>query len=120
MSTRRLNVELNRLPERARANIVRLVEELRRRGLRIKAVYLFGSFARGDWLVTSDVDIVIISPDFEGMRFIDRLDLVYMVAWKLGLRPWIEAIPLTPRELEEKLKSSSVIRDASRYWIRIV
>jgi len=39
--------------------------------------------------------------------------------WKLNIRPFIEAIPLTPEELEAKLKESAVIRDASKYWIRV-
>jgi uncharacterized protein len=33
---------------------------------------LFGSRARSDWLLTSDVDLMIVSPEFEGRRFVQR------------------------------------------------
>ena len=53
------------------------------------------------------------------MPYLERLDLINEIQWKLNIRPFIEAIPLTPEELEAKLKESAVIRDASKYWIRV-
>jgi len=46
----------------------------------------------------------------------------FEIQWKLNTRPFIEAISLTPEELGAKLKESvviKVIRDASKYWIRV-
>ncbi len=86
----------------------------------INETYLFGSFARGDWLKTSDVDLVIVSKDFEGIRFMDRLDILNRIQWELRLKRFIEVIPLTPQEFSEKLKYSVVLRDASRYWVKII
>ncbi|MFP3163851.1 nucleotidyltransferase domain-containing protein [Acidianus sp.] len=40
----------------------------------MKEVYVVGSRARGDYLDTSDIDLVIISDDFKGMRYIDRME----------------------------------------------
>jgi len=95
-----------------------LLEELSKR-VRVESAYLFGSYAKGTWIRTSDVDLVIVSPDFRGVPYLERLDLVNEVQWRLSIRPFIEAVPLTPEELEVKLEESAVIRDASRYWIRV-
>ena len=95
-----------------------LLEELSKR-VRVEEAYLFGSYAKGTWIKTSDVDLVVVSPDFRGMPYLERLDLINEIQWKLNIRPFIEAIPLTPEELEAKLKESAVIRDASKYRIRV-
>lgn len=42
--------------------------------INVKEVYVVGSRARGDYLDTSDIDLVIISDDFKGMRYIDRME----------------------------------------------
>jgi len=36
--------------------------------------------------------------------YLERLDLINEIQWKLNIRPFIEAVPLTPEELEAKLK----------------
>lgn len=44
---------------------------------------MIGSWARGDWLVDSDVDLVIISPDFRGVPRLKRLELLAKVGASL-------------------------------------
>ena len=61
--------------------------------------YLFGSYARGDWLEESDVDLIVVSPGFEGVRWLDRLDLVAKLWLRLGLEKWVEVFPLHPRRV---------------------
>ena len=39
--------------------------------------YVVGSRARGDYLDTSDLDLVIISDDFKNLRYIERLEKLY-------------------------------------------
>jgi len=98
----------------------KLVKELlKNEGIAVERAYLFGSHAKGSWIKTSDVDLVIVSRCFEGMSFLKRLDLVNRVQWRAGIRPFIEAIPLTPDELKERVERSAVLRDASKYWIEI-
>lgn len=87
---------------------------------KIKEAYLFGSFVRGDWLKTSDIDLVIVSEDFNGVGFLSRLDALNKIQWDLGLRHFIEVIPLTPQEFQERLQYSAVLRNASKYWIRVI
>ena len=78
--------------------------------IRIEKAYIFGSSVRGDWLKTSDIDLVIVSKDFENIPFLKRLELVEETQWKEKIRPHIETIPLTPEEFKEKVKSIAILR----------
>ncbi|MGC9050023.1 nucleotidyltransferase domain-containing protein [Pyrobaculum sp.] len=98
--------------------IQRFVEELRREGIEVVAVYLFGSWARGDWLVDSDVDLVIVSPHFRGVPWLKRLEMLARIEARLDLPLSLDVLPYTPEELEKA--KSAVLRDASRYWRRVV
>ena len=103
--------------EEARREAERLAEALRERGIRVEAVYLFGSVARGDFRLDSDFDLVIVSRDWEGIGYTERLDILYRL-WRSPRDATL--IPLTPRELSERLEKSVVLRDASRYWLRLL
>ncbi len=103
--------ELPDLRRRAEA----LKDELEKLGFAVDAVYLFGSHARGEQLKTSDVDLIVVSKDFDGVPVMRRLDIVNGIIWKRGLGN-LEVLPLTPEEVEK----SVVARDARRYWIRLV
>ena len=107
------------IPDKIIKAIRKLVEKLEEGGYRVEKVYLYGSYARGDWLKTSDIDIIIVSRDFEKTPFTKRLDIINKIIWKEKIEPYIEALPYTPQELEEKLKKSIVVRDASKYWIQL-
>ncbi len=48
-----------------------------KREINIIDVYIVGSRARGDYLDTSDLDLVIISDDFKNLRYIERLEKLY-------------------------------------------
>ncbi len=78
-------------------------------------IYLFGSYARGDHTLESDVDIVVVSNRFKDMSYIDRVE---MVRTRLPPHIGFDIIPLTPSELEEKL-SRSFFKEISKYWIEI-
>jgi len=98
--------------------VKKLLEALSR-VISIEEAFIFGSSVKGDWLKESDVDLIVVSRDFEGMPFTRRLDFVEEIQWKQRIKPHIEVFPYTPRELREKMEASAVIRDASRYWRRV-
>lgn len=54
------------------------------------------------------------------MPYLKRLDLINEVQWKACIRPYVEVIALTPEEFSKKLQESAVLRDASKYWVRII
>ncbi len=51
-------------------------EELRRGGLRVSKIILFGSQAQGDATAESDIDLVVISDDFAGKSIFERARLL--------------------------------------------
>ncbi|MEM3896323.1 MAG: nucleotidyltransferase domain-containing protein [Archaeoglobaceae archaeon] len=94
-----------------------LKDELEKRGFIVDSIYLFGSYAKGNWLKTSDVDLIVISDGFEKMKFLKRLDLVNEIIWKKELGN-LEVLPFTSAEVEKEV--STVLRDAKKYWIKII
>ena len=97
----------------------KLIEVLEKHGIRVEEAYLFGSRVRGDALEHSDADLVIVSGVFRGMRYTDRLELIYRLEARLEIHPFIEVIPLTREELQERLRGPTMLRDAARYWLRL-
>ena len=52
------------------------IKIIKQHKIEIEKIYLFGSYARGTATDESDIDIAIISNDFEGDRFLDRRKIV--------------------------------------------
>jgi predicted nucleotidyltransferase len=48
------------------------LEQLERIGIHVQQAILFGSYATGKYDEWSDIDLAIVSKDFEGNRFEDR------------------------------------------------
>ncbi len=109
---------MREVPENVLRAVNKLIDLVSRR-FKVTQAYLFGSYAKGTWLKSSDIDLIIVSPDFRNIEFLKRLDIINEIQWRARIRPFIEVIPLTPEELERKRKESTLIRDASRYWIRV-
>jgi predicted nucleotidyltransferase len=84
--------------------------------IKIDEVYIFGSRVRGDWLKNSDIDLIIISEDFNEIPYIKRLDIMEKIQWEMKIRPHIEVIPLTRKEFNEKIKTSAILMNASKYF----
>lgn len=49
--------------------------EMIRKDITIDQAYLFGSYAKGTSNENSDIDLAVVSKDFEGIRFYDRKKL---------------------------------------------
>ncbi len=77
-------------------------------------IILHGSYARGDFNLWSDIDLVIVSERFEGVRPLDRYELVSYL-----LEPGMEAVLLTPREAGEVLRRTGW-RHALKYAVIVV
>ena len=72
------------------------VNELQKE-VRVDRVYLYGSYARNSEHDFSDIDVAVISPDFEGGTEHD-----YLILGKAALKvnPLIEAKPYRPEDLK--------------------
>jgi len=99
--------------------VVRKLKALNRRlarQIRVDRMILFGSRAQGDWLLTSDADVMIVSPDFADRRFVDRNAEI--------LRHWrgrvdLEVFCYTPAEIAERRHEIGIISQALKEGRRI-
>ena len=71
---------------------------LQKNGIRVDKIVLFGSFANGNPHEGSDIDLIVISQDFENKGFWDRIEILTEAICEI-FEP-IEAIPMTPAEWE--------------------
>ena len=78
--------------------IKRYIKELEKHNIRIGKVYLYGSYAKNNYHQDSDIDIVVISKDFQGIRFLDRRKIVPLRR-KIDIR--IEPMPYKPENFNE-------------------
>ena len=68
-------------------------------GIEVDRLILFGSYADGHPHEGSDIDLVVISSDFENKGLWERIKMVSK-AIRIVFQP-IEAIPMTPSEWEK-------------------
>jgi len=95
--------------------IDRYLEKLSKR-LRINEAIAFGSTVRGDRLKESDVDLIIISEDFQQMPFPERLGLLQL-DWDEPLD--LEAFGYTPKEFQRFRDRTIILKEAVRYGKRV-
>lgn len=55
--------------------ITDFIERLKK-GIKVEAVILYGSYAHGTPHEWSDIDLAVISPDFEGVRLPKRQEII--------------------------------------------
>ena len=78
--------------------ITRFMREAKK-SLDVKRVILFGSRASGQSSTWSDIDIAVISNDFNGMDFIKRSARLGKIAW-VAKTTEVEAFGFTEQEYE--------------------
>lgn len=83
----------------SKEEVVRRTIERLLRDVRVEQVILFGSHARGEADVWSDVDLAVISPDFGRMSPRKVMNLLVKVV--LAVDPCVEIRPYTPKDLKE-------------------
>ncbi|MBM3309626.1 MAG: nucleotidyltransferase domain-containing protein [Candidatus Altiarchaeales archaeon] len=82
----------------------------------LEKAILFGSRARGEWLYTSDVDLILVSQDFRKKKFTSRMADV-LDYWNLPLD--LEVLCYTPEEFERMKKRIGIVKKAVEYGIEI-
>lgn len=103
-----------KIPIEIKESIDLYLKELSANNFHIQKAFLFGSYANGKQTKWSDIDITLISKDFEGNRFLDK-DKIRSI--KLKVNSSISPLPYTPEDFDEE---SYFIRDEILTGIRIV
>lgn len=102
--------------EIAIANVIKkYLKELPEVGIHASRAVLFGSFAKGGGDEWSDIDLVVIAPEFDGRREISLIQALWR-ATLLDSR--IEPIPCGEREWETD-QSRPILEIARREGIEI-
>ncbi len=88
-------------------------------GIELVRVIVFGSRARDDYREDSDVDVLIVSPDFENVATARRSREFYL-GWDYDQLPTPEFICLTPEEFaEQKEKKPHIVRTAVEEGVQL-
>lgn|SRR3989338_2002539 len=87
--------------------------------VKLKKVILFGSRARGDSRTSSDIDIILISKNFENVPYYARADRFYLL-WQYPEGVEIDIICLTEKELALKKKQIGIVKEAMKEGIEIL
>ncbi len=103
-----------KVSDRIIAIINKFVQEALKENIRITKVILFGSYAKGTNTELSDIDLTIVSEDFEGIRLFDNIKL-----GKSRVRTNID-IETHPYRPEDFNKSNSFVKEILDNGIRIV
>jgi len=79
-------------------------------------IYLCGSYARGDWLKDSDVDLIVVSKIFAGLDIGSRFALV-----KRLMDPGfsLDILAYTPNEFEKAKNKSVILEDMLNYAVKM-
>lgn len=90
--------------------INRFRQEIQDRGIIAQKIILYGSHASGTSAAVSDIDVVIISDDFVGKSYWERIDILTDVIYAMSAP--LEAVAMTPEEWE---RGDSFIADFARH-----
>lgn len=82
---------------------------LEKKRIKIEKIILFGSYAKGEYSDSSDIDIIIISDDFGSMKYWERIDFLSEIIYEI-FQP-IEAFSFTKEEWE---KNNSFLNDYAK------
>jgi predicted nucleotidyltransferase len=85
-----------------KSTVLRIISDYRKaleaEKIRPQKIILFGSYSMGTQREGSDIDLVVISEDFAGKDYWERIDILATALVKV-FEP-IEAIAMTPQEWE--------------------
>jgi len=79
------------------------------KNIKIEKAFVFGSRVKGNFLEYSDLDLIVISKDFEGKDFFERTKYFYKNwDWEIPL----EVFCYTPSEFEKKKRQVCLVKEA--------
>ena len=100
------------------ANIIKTlnkyVKELENNKYHIEQAILYGSYAKGSFNEWSDIDIVLISENFQGNRYIDEDNIMDIT---LSVDRNISPLPFRP---EDFTPDNLFVKEILKHGIRIV
>ena len=102
------------IPANVRATVEEFIRQLNADNLRILRAYIFGSYAKGQQSKWSDIDVALVSDQFEGDMFNDRCKLSPYV---VRIDADIETHPFSTKDFTE---DNPFVEEIIKTGIRIV
>jgi predicted nucleotidyltransferase len=66
---------MDKIPTEIKEKILKFIEAASKYDIEFSDVILFGSYAKGNYHEYSDIDLALVSDNFEGIRFYDNMKL---------------------------------------------
>ncbi len=88
-----------------------------RRAFDPRVLLFFGSRVQGHADEWSDIDLIIVSDRFEGIRFLDRMHLFHE---EVQPHRHVDALCYTQEEFEWKASQPTIVREAVRDGVRVI
>ncbi len=96
--------------------VIKYIRNLEALGISIQKVIIFGSQAKGDFRMDSDIDIAIIAEDFEKMDLWDRAKYLGRAARNIPYP--IEALGFSPSQLK-RIEQGTILDEITRSGIEV-
>ncbi|MGA2298160.1 MAG: nucleotidyltransferase domain-containing protein [FCB group bacterium] len=103
-----------KIPAQIIKKIKRYLNEIENENIHIEQAYLYGSYSTGKHTEFSDIDIALVSKDFQGSRYNDNLRLL-----DAGLKVDSSISPITYRP-EDFTPDNLFVKEILKHGIRIV
>ncbi len=87
--------------------------------IEVEETILFGSRARGTGDKNSDIDLIIISPDFKDMHFMKRLTWLSKMRGEEFMSPGMDIFGYTREEFKRAARESTVLEEARKKGVAI-
>ncbi len=102
------------IPDHINRMIQKYVAALDAHHIPVQHIFLFGSYARGNYTEWSDIDLAVVSDSFEGRRFEDRKKIRPITLSGSSL---IEVLPYRP---EDFTPADPFVREILKTGIQII
>jgi predicted nucleotidyltransferase len=83
----------------------------------LRRMILFGSQAKGTAGKHSDIDLILVSDKFRGIKRLDRSPPLYL-KWNLSYP--VDILCYTPEEFERKKKFVGIVQEAIKEGVKLI
>jgi predicted nucleotidyltransferase len=102
------------LPIKVRTSVTELIRQLNANDLAICQAFVFGSYAKGQQTEWSDIDVALVSAQFQGNSYYDRRKVS---PYKIKIDIDLEVHPFRPEDFTE---DNPFVEEIIKTGIRIV
>ena len=102
------------VPDEIMIIVRRYITELVESNVHLKSAILFGSYATGNYREFSDIDVALISDDFQGVRFFDKQRIMKPT---LAIDHRIDPLPFRTKDFKE---NNLLVKEILETGIRII